>query len=95
MEQLITHIVTLLHFGPQWNDPTGHLLHLTAEDFRLEAGLSGQLFQMPLDIFLYWMPLWFSQTWYQCWLLNIDIKLDITDLEQPRRYDKEIMWIFI
>jgi len=33
-EQLITHIVTLLCFGPQWNDPTGHLLHLAAEDFK-------------------------------------------------------------
>jgi len=94
-EQLIAHIVTLLHFGPQLNDPTGHLLHLNVEDFRLEAGLSGQPFQMPLDIFTYLTSLWFSQTWYQCRLLHIEITMDIMDYESPRRYDKEIMCIFI
>jgi len=50
-EQLIAHIVMLLHFGSQQNDPTGHLFHLNAE-FRIEARLSDQLFQMLLDIFV-------------------------------------------
>jgi len=94
-EQLIAHIITLLWFGPQQNDPTGHLLNLAAEDFRLEAGLSGQLFQMLLEIFPYLTTSWFLQTWHQCQLLDIGIKRDVKDFERPRRYDKEIMCLFI
>jgi len=33
MEQLIAHIVTLLQFGSQQDNPTGHLIQVNAEDF--------------------------------------------------------------
>jgi len=45
MEQLCAHIVTLLRFGPQPNDPTSHLINANAKAFWLEAGLAGTLFQ--------------------------------------------------
>jgi len=50
---------------------------------------------MPLEIFPYLTTSWFSQTWHQCQLLDIDIKRDVKDFERPRRYDKEIMCLFI
>jgi len=52
-------------------------------------------FQMPLDIFPYMTKSWFSQTWYQCWLLHIEIIMDTVDFKWPRWDDKEIMHIFI
>jgi len=74
-EQLIAHIVTLLWFG----SPTGHLLHVNVDAFWLEAGLSGPIFQMPLDIFPYMTNLWLTQTWHQCQLLQIEITMDTTN----------------
>jgi len=70
-KQLCTHIVTLLRFQPQPKDPTGHLIHAKAKAFQLEAGLAGLLFQMSMKIIAYMTNSWFTQTWYQCQLLQI------------------------
>ncbi len=65
---------------------------MNVEDFCLEAGLSGQIYQMPLA---YMTESWFFQTWYQCRLLQIEITMDIEDFEKPRRGNQEIMRLFL
>jgi len=92
----IMHVTTLLQFGRQQDDPMGHLLWANMEAFHLEAGLSGQLFGMPLTI----LPcmttmLWFTQMWQYCKTLDINIITDIIDFELTGYQDKEIMRIFL
>jgi len=87
MEQICAHIMTLLRFGSQHQDPTGHLIHINAEAFLLEAGLAG----MPIGIYKYMTPSWFTKTWYQCKLLQIKISTDMKDFEVPRQGNVELM----
>jgi len=94
-EQLSAHILTLLWFGPQTSDPTGYLINMNVEAFQLEAGLGGPIFQMPVDIMAYMTDSWFTQTWYQCHLLQIEILTTATVLERPWEGDKEIMKFFL
>jgi len=94
-EQLITHVMTLRQFGPQPEDPTGHLLKTNAKAFQLEVGLCSQVFQMPTVVQDYMTSTWFTQTWINCRLLDIDIMTDTVDYECPRMHDREIMQIFI
>jgi len=91
-EQIIAHVMMLLRFGPQLTDLTGHLLTVNTEAFHLEVGLSGPVFKLPLKIADYMMASWFTQTWINCWLLDIKISTDTYDYEQPRKNDKEIMF---
>jgi len=65
-EQLCAHIMTLLRFGSQPHDPTGHLIQVNVEAFQLEAGLAGDIFLMPIGIYKYMMMSWFTKTWYHC-----------------------------
>jgi len=95
MEQVCAHIATLLQFGSQHHDPTRHLLHVNAEAFRLEAGLAGEIFCMPLKILDYMTPSWFMMMWYQCRLLEIEISNNVQDFETPRQGDTELMRIFL
>jgi len=44
MEQLISHILTLLLFRSQLHDPTRHLLQANIKVFCLETTLSGHIF---------------------------------------------------
>jgi len=37
-EQLITHLHTVLQYGPDQDDPTGSLLHVMGKAMRLELG---------------------------------------------------------
>jgi len=94
-KQLIAHVMTILWFGPQQDDPTGHLLKANVEAFRLEVGLCGQVFQMPTVLQDYMTPTWFMQTWINCRLLDIDITADIADYVRPRKQDREIMRVLI
>jgi len=47
MEQVVIHLLTLLRFGVQNDDPTGQLLRANGEALCMEAGLNRQLFQIP------------------------------------------------
>jgi len=95
MEQICAHIATLLQFGFQQHDPTGHLLHVNAEAFQLEAGLAGKIFSMPISIHDYMTPSWFTTTWYQCRLLEIETSNNVQDFETPRQGDTELVQIFL
>jgi len=44
MEQLVTHILTMLKYGMLSGDPTGFLIRSSCELLRLEAGVRGPLF---------------------------------------------------
>jgi len=66
MEQTIKHITTLLRYGPQAEDPTGRLLQANLEAFRLETGLSGQLFRQPAEILPCLTCSWIAHMWAQC-----------------------------
>ncbi len=76
-EQLITHMVTLLQYGVHHDDPTGQLLRANREAMRLEAGLNGQLFQIPLA-----MQPCLTDTWLsRC--LQVSMTTDIQEFEIP------------
>jgi len=42
-EQLIVHVITILCYGPDKNDPTGSLLHATGMSMQLKVGYNGEL----------------------------------------------------
>jgi len=94
-EQIITHITTLLRYGPQAYDPTGQLLQANLEAFRVETGLSGQIFGQPEEILPCLTSTWITHTWTQCRKLNIDIMMEGPDFELPRQNDRELMKIFL
>jgi len=94
-EQIIAHITTLLRYGPQGDDPTGQLLQANLEAFRVETGLSGQLFGQPEEVLPCLTSTWITHTWTQCRKLDIDIMMDGPDFELPRQNDRELMKIFL
>jgi len=71
MEQVSIHILMMIQFGHQQNDPTGQLIWANAKAFQLEAGLGGQIFHLPQAISEYLTELWFTSTWQQCQLLDL------------------------
>jgi len=94
-EQTIAHITTLLRYGSQEEDPTGRLLQANLEAFRLEMGLSGQLFGPPEEVIPCLTHSWIAHMWTQCRKLDIDIMMDVKDFELPRHNDKELMRLFL
>jgi len=62
---------------------------------RLEAGLNGQLFQIPLAMQPCLTDTWLSRCWSQCQLLQLSVTNNIQEFEIPRQYDKEIMKMFL
>jgi len=95
MEQAVIHIHTLLRFGVNFGDRTGQLLRANGEALWMEAGLNGQLFQIPLAVLPCLTDTWLSQCWQQCHMLKISVTMDIKEFAQPRHRDREIMQIFL
>ncbi len=67
------HMVTLLQYGIHHDNPTGQLIRANEEAMRLEAGLNGQLFQIPIVMQPCLMDTWLSRCWHQCQLLQLSI----------------------
>jgi len=82
-EQLVTHVATLLWYGIHHDDPTGQLLRANGEAMRLEAGLNGQLFQIPIAMQPCLTDTWLSRCWHQCQLLQVSVMTDIQEFEIP------------
>jgi len=61
----------------------------------MEAGLNGQLFQIPLAALPCLTDTWLSRCWQQCHMLKISVMMDIKEFKQPRHGDREIMQIFL
>jgi len=83
MEQLITHITTLLRYGAHYDDPTGQLLQANGEAMQMEAGLNRQLFQLPQAMLPCFTDTWLLQCWQQCHLLQVLVVTDIKDFNIP------------
>jgi len=73
----------------------GQLIRANGEAMRLEAGLNGQLFQIPIAMQPCLTDTWLSKCWYQCQLLQVSVTTDIQEFEIHRHQDKEIMRIFL
>jgi len=95
MEQLIAHILMLIKFWPQKEDPTSHLIQANMEAFRLKAGLSRQIFRLLHTILPYITRSWFTQTWQHCKELDIDLTTNVKDFEIPHQNDRELMKIIL
>jgi len=59
---ILNHIHTILKFGGLMEDMTGSLIQVTWEDFVLEMGLAGNIFEFPQYVQAYVMPIWVSTT---------------------------------
>jgi len=90
-KQVCIHLITMIRFGHQWEDPTGQLLRANAEGFRLEVGLSGPIFNLPIIIEPYLMDSWLMSSWNQSRIVDIAITTDIQDVRPLKQNDKELM----
>jgi len=76
-------------------DMTGVLLQVTCEAFRLDAGLQGDISDLPEAVYSYVTPTWVTQTWESCQKHRIQVLGDHGDFPQPRQQDVELMRLFI
>jgi len=94
-EQSITHIMTMLKYGPQRYDLAGLLLHTCGKLLQLEAGVCGPLFNISPHLCVCLTETWFSYCWFQCVQCGISISNDIVDFSIPCEGDKTIMELFL
>jgi len=73
MEQVITHLHTLMKFRGQLGDITGSLIQASWEALQLEAGLVGEITTFPEAIQDYLTLTWLSDAWAACQRSNIQI----------------------
>jgi len=92
-EQMISHILKVLKYGNQWDDPTGVLLQTCGELLWLEVWFSGPLFKLSPHLHVCTMDTWFSHCWYACIQRGIDE--DIKDFSLPWERDQMIMEVFL
>jgi len=62
MEQLISHVHTVLKFGDSLEEITSSLLQASWEALQLEAGLAGNISTFPEAVYDYVMPMWLTHT---------------------------------
>jgi len=94
-EQLIARLQTLLQYGSQPEDVTGSMIRYTAEAFRLELGVAGELFEAPAALAAVVTDSWIKACWLDMVTHDIHIKSDIPDFKLPRAGDGEIMLAFL
>jgi len=91
MEQLVTHMHTILKFGGKIQDMTGNLLQASYEVLRLESGLSGNVFDFPECAYMYITKTWLSHTCEICREAQICIEGMDKDFLPLRVHDVELM----
>jgi len=91
LEQLVSHITTLLKYGPQCNDPTGTLIQACGELMCLEASECGPLFQISPHLHVCVTETWLSHCWHLCVQCSISITEDIQDFVVPHHHDWMLM----
>jgi len=79
-EQLVTHVQTLLHYGPDKNNPTGMLLHTTGKALRLEIGLSRELLAAPLTLAEHITHSWIQHVWVSLQECEVMLSTDVADI---------------
>jgi len=76
-------------------DMTGVLLQASCKAFQLEAGLQGNIIDLPEAAYSYVTPTWVMQIWKSCQRHQIQILGDHWDYSPLRQHDVELMRLFI
>jgi len=95
MEQIIAHIHTILHYGPDKDDPTSLLLHATAKAMQLELGYGGKLLAAPPLLGDNITNSWIKHMWLSTQECGVTISMDFEDLPLQRHSDVKLMHLFI
>jgi len=90
-EQIIAHVMTILQYGPDQQDPTGFLLHATGEAMRLEIGYTGELLAAPLILANNVTSLWLKHVWISTQEADILVSTEFADVPLQRHGDIELM----
>jgi len=90
-EQLISHVHTVLCYGPDWEDHTGHLLHINGKAMHLKLGHSGELLATPLCLQDNITNLWLKHVWLSMQECRITLLMDFADYSPSRHGDLELM----
>jgi len=93
-EQLIAHVHTMLQYGPDQEDPTGHLLHVTGKAMHLEIGYSGKLLlAAPLCLHDNVTNLWLK--WLSMQECGVTLLTDFADYPPLSHDNVELMQLFV
>jgi len=79
MEQIVAHTRTILRYGLNKTDPTGFLIHMTAEAMQLEVGINGKLLAVPLILQDHVMDLWIKHVWVSTQECGTTLLMDFAD----------------
>jgi len=94
-EQMIAHVTTILHYGPDKQDPTGFLLHSTGKAMRLEVGYNGKLLAAPLILADNVTQSWIKHVWISTQEAGVTISTDFAEVQLQRQGDIELMKLFV
>jgi len=95
MEQLATHVQTILCYGPDKDNPMGMLLHATGRALRLEISLSSELLVAPLILAEHVMHSWIKHVWVSTQECKVTLSTDFSDMPLQWQGDIELMHLFI
>jgi len=80
MEQLLAHVITVLRYSSDCQDPTSLLLHATGKAMRLEVGYNGELLETPLILADNIMPSWIKHMWQSTQEAGISLSTDFAEV---------------
>jgi len=92
---MVACITTLLQYGPNTDNVMGNMIRFNAEAFRMELGVTGQVFDAPAALGPGITESWIKATWLDMVNHDIHVMLDIPDFQVPREGDQEIMRVFL
>jgi len=90
-EQCISHVNTILRYGPVKDNPTRFLLHATGEAMHLEMGYCGELLVAPLVLAANITQSWLKHVWVSTQELEVNVQTDFADIPLKRQGDIELM----
>jgi len=93
-EQTFSHILQVLSSSTS-DDTTAFLLRACGEHMQLEAGLTGELFQIPLLLSDLITDSWIKHVWQTLHHLDIVLHLWFPDITIPCQGDIELMRLFL
>jgi len=80
-EQLIAHVTTILRYGPNQQDPTGSLLHVTSKAMQLEVGYNGKLLAAPLLLADNVTASWIKHMWASTQEAGVTISTNFAEVQ--------------
>jgi len=94
-EQMAAHAYMILQYGPDREDPTSHLLHMTSEVMRLEMGYCSELLMAPLILAANVTNSWLKHMWTSTQDCQVTLMTDFADCPLQRQGDIELMRLFV